>query len=102
MRPGTDGGKDHEGQHPLEWPSAGRLLEHGVSGKGTDIVPKLAGSHSWININGSLESIKGLITNGVPHPKHGVAMPPMGGAQLTSDQIDALAAYVYSISHPKK
>jgi mono/diheme cytochrome c family protein len=27
-------------------------------------------------------------------------MPAMGGAQLSSDQVAALAAYIYSISHP--
>jgi len=26
-------------------------------------------------------------------------MPPMGGAQLTDDQVKALAAYVWSMSH---
>jgi hypothetical protein len=26
-------------------------------------------------------------------------MPPMGGAQLTPDQVSALAAYVWSLSH---
>jgi len=26
-------------------------------------------------------------------------MPPMGGAQLTDEQVRAVAAYVYAISH---
>jgi hypothetical protein len=26
-------------------------------------------------------------------------MPPMGGASLTPDQVKAVAAYVYSLSH---
>jgi len=26
-------------------------------------------------------------------------MPPMGGAQLTPEQVSALAAYVWAISH---
>lgn len=72
---------------------------HGHGAKGTDVAPKLAGNPKWINIDGSLDAIKGIITNGVPHPKkHSGAMPAMGGAQLTPDQIDALAAYVYSLS----
>jgi mono/diheme cytochrome c family protein len=29
-------------------------------------------------------------------------MPPMGGAQLTPEQVRAVAAYVYSLSHPSK
>lgn len=72
---------------------------HGHGGKGTDVAPKLADNPKWINIDGSLDAIKGIITNGVPKPKkHAGAMPPMGGAQLTPEQIDALAAYVYSLS----
>ncbi len=72
---------------------------HGANGKGTSTAPKLAGNPKWLNIDGSLEAIKGIITNGVPKPKkHAGAMPPMGGAQLTPEQIDALAAYVYSLS----
>ena len=75
---------------------------HGQGGKGTNIAPQLAKNPKWINIDGSLDAIKGIITNGVPHPKkHPGAMPPMGGAQLTQDQIDALAAYVYSLSNHK-
>lgn len=72
---------------------------HGRAGKGTDVAPKLADNPKWLNIDGSLDAIKGIVTNGVPKPKkHSGAMPPMGGAQLTPEQIDALAAYVYSLS----
>jgi mono/diheme cytochrome c family protein len=72
---------------------------HGYGGKGTNMAPQLANNPKWINIDGSLDAIKGIITNGVPKPKkHPGAMPPMGGAQLTPDQIDELAAYVYSLS----
>jgi mono/diheme cytochrome c family protein len=75
---------------------------HGENGKGTNIAPKLAGNPKWINIDGSLDAIRGVITHGIPKPKkHPGAMPPMGGAQLTPDQIDALAAYVYSLSSHK-
>src|SRR5579872_5053279 len=57
---------------------------HGHNGKGTDVAPKLADNPKWINIDGSQDAIKGIITNGVPHPKkHSGAMPPMGGGQLT-------------------
>jgi mono/diheme cytochrome c family protein len=72
---------------------------HGHDAKGTDVASKLADNPKWINIDGSLDAIKGIITNGAPHSKkHAGAMPPMGGAQLTPEQIDALAAYVYSLS----
>jgi hypothetical protein len=36
----------------------------------------------------------------VPQPKeYRNPMPPTGGAQLTPDQVSALAAYVWSLSH---
>lgn len=54
----------------------------------------------WLNIDGSYDAIVSTIKTGVPQPKqHPAPMPPMGGAQLTEEQIKALAAYVYSISH---
>ncbi|HEX7051500.1 MAG TPA: cytochrome c [Longimicrobiales bacterium] len=40
-----------------------------------------------------------LIRTGVPQPKeHPAPMPPMGGAQLSDDQIRDVAAYVISLS----
>jgi mono/diheme cytochrome c family protein len=40
------------------------------------------------------------VTNGVPQPKeHPAPMPPKGGAQLSDDQVKAVAAYVYSLGH---
>ena len=40
------------------------------------------------------------MTTGVPKPKeHPAPMPPKGGAPLTDDQVKAVAAYVYSLSH---
>lgn len=72
---------------------------HGPDAKGTTLAPILT-DKQWINIDGSLESIVSVISNGVPQPKeHAAPMPPMGGAQLTPDQIRALATYVYSLSH---
>jgi mono/diheme cytochrome c family protein len=35
----------------------------------------------------------------VAQKQHPSPMPPMGGAQLTEEQVRALAAYIYSISH---
>ena len=41
-----------------------------------------------------------IITEGVPKPKqHPAPMPPKGGAALTDDQVKAVAAYEYSLSH---
>jgi cbb3-type cytochrome c oxidase subunit III len=72
---------------------------HGKGGKGTSTAPNLT-DQTWLDADGTLESIKQTITTGVPKPKkHPGAMPPMGGAKLSPDEIDALAQYVYSLSH---
>jgi mono/diheme cytochrome c family protein len=72
---------------------------HGVDAKGTPIAPNLTDSE-WLNGDGSLAFIEKTVTTGVPQPKqHPAPMPPMGGASLSPDQIKAVAAYVYSLSH---
>ena len=72
---------------------------HQQNAVGGPLAPALDDS-TWINIDGSYDAIVGLIKSGVPQPKqHPTPMPPMGGAQLTDQQIKDLAAYVYSISH---
>ena len=73
---------------------------HGDSGQGTPLGPNLQGK-KWLWSDGSFAGIQKTITDGVPQPKqYRSPMPPMGGAQLTPDQVSALAAYVWSISHP--
>ena len=73
---------------------------HGKQAKGTSTAPTLV-KKEWLNIDGSMEAIKGVIHNGIPKPKKAkVPMPAMGGAKLTDEQIDGLAAYVYSLNHP--
>jgi len=70
---------------------------HGA--KGTPLAPDLT-DKQWINIDGSYGSIVGLVRSGVPKPKqHAAPMPAMGGASLSSSQVCAVAAYVYSLSH---
>jgi hypothetical protein len=49
---------------------------------------------------GSVGGIAATITAGVMQPKqYRAPMPPMGGAQLSADQVSALAAYVWGLSH---
>jgi mono/diheme cytochrome c family protein len=63
------------------------------------MAPNLTDSE-WLNGDGSLAFIEHTVTTGVPQPKsHPAPMPPMGGASLSPDQIKAVAAYVYSLSH---
>lgn len=72
---------------------------HGQDAKGTVIAPDLTDGQ-WLNGDGSYEFIVNTVTNGVPAPKqHPAPMPPKGGAALTDDQVKAVAAYVYSLSH---
>lgn len=72
---------------------------HGMDAKGTALAPPLV-RHKWLTGDGSYAFIQERITKGMPTPTppYIAAMPPMGGAQLTPDQIKAVAAYVYSIS----
>ena len=74
---------------------------HGVDARGTAHAPPLV-SHRWLTGDGSFAFIQQRVTQGVqtPTPPYTGAMPPMGGAPLTADQVKAVAAYVYSISHP--
>jgi glucose/arabinose dehydrogenase/mono/diheme cytochrome c family protein len=72
---------------------------HGDSGQGTPLGPDLLGK-KWLWSDGSYAGITKTITEGVSQPKqYRSPMPPMGGAQLTPEQVSALAAYVWSISH---
>src|SRR5690606_20923693 len=53
---------------------------HGPDAKGTPLAPDLT-DQTWINIDGSYESIVQLVTNGVPQPvEHPSPMPPKGGS----------------------
>jgi glucose/arabinose dehydrogenase len=74
---------------------------HGSDGRGSPVGADL--THSpWLWSDGSLQGITGTIGQGVPKPKQvGGAMPPMGGTQLTADELKAVAAYVYTISREK-
>jgi mono/diheme cytochrome c family protein len=56
----------------------------------------------WLHGDGSYTAILGVVKEGVPDPKEGsMPMPPMGGSRLTPDQLRAVAAYIYSLSHPE-
>jgi glucose/arabinose dehydrogenase/mono/diheme cytochrome c family protein len=72
---------------------------HGESGQGTPLGPSLMGK-KWLWSDGSYAGIAKTITEGVSQPKqYRSPMPPLGGAQLTPEQISALAAYVWGLSH---
>lgn len=71
---------------------------HNPEATGTQLAPDLT-DDEWINVSGpDMEEITELINTGVPEPvEHPAPMPPMGGANLTEAQVEALAAYVASI-----
>jgi glucose/arabinose dehydrogenase/mono/diheme cytochrome c family protein len=72
---------------------------HGADAKGTPLGPDLTDTQ-WLWGDGSYAAIARTITTGVPQPKqYRSPMPPMGGAQLTSEQVSAVAAYIWGLSH---
>jgi len=73
---------------------------HGDAGEGTPLGPALTGK-KWLWSDGSYSGIAKTIKDGVLQPKqYRSPMPPMGGAQLTPDQVSAVAAYVWALGHP--
>ena len=97
---GTTAAQVAHGQAVFKAGSCGAC--HGPDATGGPLGPPLnTGSPLWTD--GGLASITDLITKGVPTPKqYRSPMPPMGGAQLSSDDLSAVAAYVWAVGHQKK
>ena len=74
---------------------------HGQDGKGVSgLAPDLT-SGKWLHGDGSYTFIVQTVEKGVPQPKQSLGpMPPMGGAKLSAAEVHAVAAYVFSLSHP--
>ena len=80
---------------------------HGPDAKGATNGPNLTGpTFLHIKGTGSYNDFLNVIMSGVPadsikDPSHRQPMRPRGGGQtpLTDDQVKAVAAYVYSLSH---
>jgi mono/diheme cytochrome c family protein len=72
---------------------------HGAGGVGTAAAPPLNDA-TWLNIAGGYDEIVGIINTGVPAPKeHPAPMPPRGGGNFNEEQVRALGAYVFALSH---
>ena len=72
---------------------------HGSNAKGTPLGSDLTGGQ-WLWSDGSLAAITHTIADGVTNPKNYTSpMPPMGGAQLSQHDLDAVAAYVWALGH---
>jgi mono/diheme cytochrome c family protein len=76
---------------------------HGADAKGRPNGPDLTSGH-FMHSTGSYDEIVKTITTGIPadsikDPSHKLPMRGRGGGSLTDDQIKAIAAYVYKLSH---
>jgi glucose/arabinose dehydrogenase/cytochrome c5 len=72
---------------------------HGATGAGTPLGSDLT-KKEWLWSDGSWKALAKTIADGVPVPKkYRSPMPAMGGAQLTPEQVEAVAAYAWALSH---
>ncbi len=69
----------------------------GIPGLGADLT-----DDEWQNTDGSYPGLIQRITEGVAagDSGSGVPMPAKGGSQITDDQVEAIAAYVWSLRLP--
>ena len=76
---------------------------HGVEGRGTDEGPALTGA-LWFHGPGTYEWLVEQIKQGIPahHTWSGKPMPMRGWSNMPDDDVRAVAAYVWSITHPPK
>ena len=72
---------------------------HGSNAQGA-VGPNLTDAE-WIHSKGTYEDIVNQVMKGVPkeESKSGIVMPPRGGSTISDDDVKAVAAYVYSLSH---
>jgi mono/diheme cytochrome c family protein len=72
---------------------------HGSNGEGL-VGPNLTDAE-WIHSKGTLEEIAAQVMHGVTkeESKSGIPMPAKGGGTISDDDVKAVAAYVYSLSH---
>ena len=73
---------------------------HGPDAKGTTLGPDLT-DDQWLNTTGrNYDEIVAVVMNGVPTPKqYPGPMMPRAATSMTDDQVRAVAAYVYTLSH---
>jgi mono/diheme cytochrome c family protein len=76
---------------------------HGIDATGGpgNLGPNLTDAQ-WLHSDGSYGGIMGTIRVGVAQPVEAPGpMPPMGGAALSDEQLRAVSAYVFSLTHPE-
>jgi mono/diheme cytochrome c family protein len=101
--PAAPGGNTMAEQGEALFASSGCVACHGPEAQGTPLAPNLTDA-TWLNITGPetglQEKVAAVIRTGVATPKdptHPAPMPPMGGATLSDEQVNQLAAYVASM-----
>ena len=76
------------------------LTCHGAGGRGNaSLGPSLRDS-TWLDTDGSVAGIAGIVQGGVAEPKGGSARMPAFAGVLDSLSIHRIAIYVYSLTHP--
>ena len=76
------------------------LTCHGPRGAGNASLGPSLRDTVWLDTDGSVAGIAGIIRGGVAEPKGGSARMPAFGSQLDSLAVHRIAIYVYSLSHP--
>jgi len=72
---------------------------HGADGKGSTLGPSLAGPN-WLWGDGSVASLAHVIKDGIVQPKeYPTGMPANGGSDLSDADVQAVAAYVWTLGH---
>ena len=72
---------------------------HGAGGSGTPAAPALNDAE-WLNISGNYDDIVNVIHTGVANPvQYPGVMPALGGGNFDDEQVRAIAAYVFALSH---
>lgn len=70
---------------------------HGTNGKGGQLAPDLS-DEEWLNADGSYESVIEVLNAGVPQPRqYPGLMLPRGGMNLSDEEVNALAAFIWSL-----
>lgn len=78
----------------------GRCLTcHGPGARGLANLGANLVDAEWLHSDGSLAGIRGTIAAGVARPKQAQIRMPAFASQLSSAELDRLAAYLYAISH---
>lgn len=73
---------------------------HGTNAKGLKGLGPDLTDGTWLHGDGSVAFLKTIIRTGVAKPKQSsAAMPPYGGTPLKAEHLDAVVAYIHSLSH---